>query len=61
MAMENYRFPSQIYNVGETGISTVQKQGHIIGLEGRTHISTATWWERGKMLQYAVLELGMIL
>lgn len=47
--MEKYHFATnRIYNVDETGISTVQKPSKILGLKGQKQIGAATSWERGK-------------
>lgn len=40
--------PMQIFNVGESGFSTVQKKPQkIVGLEGKKQIGTITSGERG--------------
>jgi transposase-like protein len=39
---------SRIYNMDETGISTVQKSGKILGPTGQKQVGSATSWERGK-------------
>lgn len=47
--MDKYKFcPTQIYNMDETGITTVQDPGNIIALKGQKHIGSITSWERGK-------------
>jgi hypothetical protein len=44
--MDKYKFESsRIYNMDETGISTVQ----ILGPTGQKQVGSATSWERGKM------------
>ena len=46
---EKFKFPaSRIYNVDETGISTVHKPGKILGPKGQKQVGAATSWERGK-------------
>lgn len=40
--------PSQIFNVDETGISTVQNPGRILGPKGQKQVGAVTSWERGK-------------
>jgi len=44
---------SQIYNFDETGISTVQKPGRILGPKGVKQVGAATSWERGKNITIA--------
>ena len=39
---------SRIYNCDETGITTVQKPGKILGPKGQKQIGAAVSWERGK-------------
>lgn len=47
--MDKHQFPaSKIYNFDETGISTVQKPGKILGPKGTKQVGSATSWERGK-------------
>ncbi|XP_054267225.1 jerky protein homolog-like [Macrosteles quadrilineatus] len=47
--MDKYHFePSRIYNMDETGISSVQKPGHILGPKGQKQVGGATSWERGR-------------
>lgn len=48
--LEKYPTLSQndFYNVDETGISTVQKPGPIIGPKGQKQAGKATSWERGR-------------
>ncbi|CAH1974021.1 unnamed protein product [Acanthoscelides obtectus] len=47
--MDKYEFTaSRIYNFDETGISTVQKPGKILGPKGIKQVGAATSWERGK-------------
>lgn len=46
--MDKYRFsPSNIYNFDETGKSTVQKPGHILGPKGVKQVGSDSSWERG--------------
>jgi hypothetical protein len=45
--MDKYKFESsRIYNMDETGISTVQKPGKILGPTGQKQVGSATSWER---------------
>lgn len=47
--MSKYNFPpNQIYNVDETGISTVQDPGTIVATKGKKRVGSVTSWERGK-------------
>lgn len=47
--MVKFAFPaSRIYNIDETGISTVHKPGKIFGPKGQKQVGAATSWERGK-------------
>ncbi|XP_022163930.1 uncharacterized protein LOC111029276 [Myzus persicae] len=47
--MEKYNFtPANIYNMDETGISTVQDPGKIIAPKGQKRVGSITSWERGK-------------
>lgn len=47
--MTKYHFPpSHIYNVDETGITTVQETEKIIAPRGQKRIGAVTSWERGK-------------
>jgi hypothetical protein len=47
--MDKYKFESsRIYNMDETGISSVQKPGKILGPTGQKQVGSATCWERGK-------------
>ncbi|XP_060845492.1 uncharacterized protein LOC132925085 [Rhopalosiphum padi] len=47
--MEKYKFtPANIYNMDETGISTVQDPGKIIAPKGQKRKGSITSWERGK-------------
>lgn len=49
MLMEKYSFiPSNIFNMDETGISTVQDPGKIIAPKGQKRVGSVTSWERGK-------------
>lgn len=46
---DRYKFtPARIFNVDETGISTVQKPPSIIGPKGQKQLGTATSLERGR-------------
>ncbi|KAF2879053.1 hypothetical protein ILUMI_27147 [Ignelater luminosus] len=38
----------QIFNMGETGVSTVQEPGKIFAKTGQKRVGTVTSWERGK-------------
>lgn len=40
--------PSQIYNMDETGVTTVQETEKIIAPKGQKRVGTVTSWERGK-------------
>ena len=47
--MTKFKFsPSRIYNMDETGISTVQKPGKILAPQGQKQVGGITSWERGK-------------
>lgn len=47
--LDKYQFlPSRIFNVDETGISTVQKPPSIIGPKGQKQVGSATSLERGR-------------
>lgn len=47
--MDKHNFTaSKIYNFDETGVSTVQKPGKILGPKGAKQLGAATSWERGK-------------
>lgn len=47
--LEKYKFPeSRIFNVDETGISTVQKPSKILASKGQKQVGYAISWERGK-------------
>lgn len=46
---ERYNFEAhRIFNVDETGITTVQKPGRIMAPKGQKQVGAATSWERGK-------------
>jgi hypothetical protein len=46
---DKYKFESsKIYNMDETGISTVQKSGKILGPTGQKQVGSATSWDREK-------------
>lgn len=40
--------PDKIFNVDETGITTVQKPGKILAPKGQKQVGSAVSWERGK-------------
>jgi len=47
--MEKYSFvPSHIFNMYETGISTVQEPGRIIAPKGQKRVGSVTSWKRGE-------------
>jgi hypothetical protein len=46
--MEKKFSPDRIFNIDESGISTVQTPGHITGLKGQKQVGIASSWERGK-------------
>lgn len=47
--MSKHKFPpNRIYNMDETGISTVQKPGKILAPQGQKQVGGMTSWERGK-------------
>lgn len=47
--MLKFKFcPTRVYNMDETGITTVQDPGKIIGAKGQKRIGSVTSWERGK-------------
>eukprot|EP00102_Acyrthosiphon_pisum_P025390 XP_016662600.1 PREDICTED: uncharacterized protein LOC107884617 [Acyrthosiphon pisum] len=47
--MLKYKFcPTRVYNMDETGITTVHDPGKIIGSKGQKRIGSVTSWERGK-------------
>lgn len=47
--MEKYKFTAtRIFNMDETGISTVQDPGYIIASKGQKRVGSITSWERGK-------------
>jgi len=47
--MDKYKFSeSRIFNVDETGISTVQKPAKIFAPKGQKQVGSAISWERGK-------------
>lgn len=62
--MDKYKFPaSRIFNVDETGISTVQKPPSIIGPKGQKQVGSATSLERGRNITVccAMSATGMFL
>jgi hypothetical protein len=46
--MNKYKYESSRSNKDETGISTVQNPGKILGQNGQKQVGSATSWERGK-------------
>lgn len=47
--MERHKFlPARIFNVDETGISTVQNPCNILAQKGQKQVGVVTSWERGK-------------
>lgn len=47
--MDKYKFPAaRVFNMDETGISTVQKLGQILGPKGQKQVGGAISWERGR-------------
>lgn len=46
--------PHRIYNVDETGISTVPTPNKIVGPKGVKQLGKAVSWERGRILQLFV-------
>ena len=47
--MDKYKFPAaRVFNMDETGISTVQKPGQILGPKGQKQVGGAISWERGR-------------
>lgn len=47
--IEKFKFPeSRIFNVDETGISTVQKPAKILAPKGQKQVGSVISWERGK-------------
>lgn len=47
--MKQHNFPaSRIFNMDETGISSVQKLGPILGPKGQKQVGGVTSWERGR-------------
>ncbi|XP_046399922.1 uncharacterized protein LOC124166435 [Ischnura elegans] len=47
--MDKYKFPaSRVFNMDETGISSVQKPGHILAPKGQKQVGGVTSWERGR-------------
>lgn len=47
--MDKFKFqPDRIFNMDETGISTVQKPAQILGSKGQKQIGGAISWERGR-------------
>lgn len=49
--MEKYTFyPTRIFNMDETGITTVQDPGNIIAAKDQKCVGSVTSWERGKII-----------
>ena len=49
--MDRYKFtPNDIWNVDETGVSTVQKPNKVVALKGVKQIGSITSSERGQMI-----------
>ena len=49
--MDRYKFtPDDIWNVDETGVSTVQKPNKVVALKGVKHVGSITSSERGQMI-----------
>lgn len=49
--MSKYSFaPHRIFNVDETGVTTVHKPGKILAPKGQKQVGAATSWERGKTI-----------
>ncbi|XP_052749766.1 uncharacterized protein LOC128200418 [Galleria mellonella] len=48
LMIKNNDAAHQIFNVDETGVSTVQKPGTILAKTGQKRVGTVTSWERGK-------------
>ena len=49
--MDRYKFtPNDIWNVDETGVSTVQKPNKVVALKGAKQIGSITSSERGQMI-----------
>lgn len=47
--MDKYHFAaSRVFNMDETGISSVQKPGHILAPKGQKQVGGVTSWERGR-------------
>lgn len=47
--LTKYKFPaSRIYNMDETGVTSVQRPGKILAPQGQKQVGSMTSWERGK-------------
>lgn len=47
--MDKHKFPAcRVHNMDETGISSVQKPGHILAPKGQKQVGGVTSWERGR-------------
>ena len=54
-AMKRYQFqPADIYNMDETGVTTVQTPDRIVGAKGKKQIGAMTSQERGVLVTCAV-------
>lgn len=52
--LDKYKFtPSRIWNVDETGITTVQKPKKVVAARGKKQIGAATSAERGELVTHA--------
>jgi hypothetical protein len=47
MTKEKYT-PDNIYNMDETGVTTVQDPGKVVSTQGKKRVGSVTSWERGK-------------
>ena len=53
--MQRYKFPPQsIYNMDETGVTTVQRPDHIVAKKGKKQVGAITSQERGVLVTCAV-------
>lgn len=53
--MERHKFePENIYNVDETGVTTVQTPDHIVATKGKKQVGALTSQERGTLVTCAV-------
>lgn len=52
LMMNKYKFkPTRIFNVDESGISTVQNPSHILAPKGKKQVGGVTSWERGRNMR----------